>query len=225
MARPQTSEKNSATTVRGAATRARIVEAASRLVAENGVAGTRLDDILVASGASKSQIYHYFSGREALMGAVVELLSEGVLQFQRACLNKVTSFEDLRTWRDMIVAINRAKHCAGGCPIGSLASELADRSEAARDVLARSFGQWDAHLLSALGRMRGEGSLSPAADIPQLATGLLTALQGGLLIAQTMRTTRPLEVALDMALDHVSRQTNCGGPWERGQAEAPSPAR
>jgi TetR/AcrR family transcriptional regulator, transcriptional repressor for nem operon len=32
----------------------------------------------------------------------------------------------------------------------------------------------------------------------------VSALQGGLLLAQTTRSTRPLELALDMALDHVS---------------------
>ena len=201
-------------TTRGAATRARIVAAASRLVAEHGVAGTRLDDIMAESGTSKSQIYHYFSDREALMCAVVEAQSEGVLQFQESCLSKVRSFDDLRAWRDTIVTINHSKHSAGGCPIGSLASELADRSETAREALARSFVRWDSQLVGALERMRHEGSLSPAADIPQLATGILTALQGGLLMAQTMRTTRPLGIALDIALEHVNRQTPGGRAQE-----------
>jgi hypothetical protein len=35
---------------------------------------------------------------------------------------------------------------------------------------------------------------------------LLTALQGGLLLAQTMRSTRPLELALDTAIEHVTEQ-------------------
>jgi AcrR family transcriptional regulator len=206
MRKPQTLEKSSATTARGAATRARIVEAASRLVAEHGVAATRLDDIMMESGTSKSQIYHYFSDREALMSAVVAVQSEGVLQFQKSCLSKVRSLEDLRAWRDKIVEVNRLKHCVGGCPIGSLASELADRSETAREALARSFVQWESYLVGALETIRHEGRLSPTADVSRLATGIATALQGGLLMAQTMRTTHPLEVALDMALDHVSRQ-------------------
>ncbi|MBW4024709.1 MAG: TetR/AcrR family transcriptional regulator [Proteobacteria bacterium] len=214
MKKPQTLEKGPAATARGAKTRARIVEAASRLVAEHGVGGTRLDDIMAESGTSKSQIYHYFSDREALMCAVVEARAWGVLQFQESCLSKVRSFEDLRAWRDMIIEINRSKHCVGGCPIGSLASELADRSETARDALARSFVQWDSHLVGALERMRHEGSLSPAADIPELATGILTALQGGLLMAQTMRTTRPLAIALDMALEHVNQRRLCGPAQE-----------
>jgi TetR/AcrR family transcriptional regulator, transcriptional repressor for nem operon len=47
-------------TVRGAATRARIVEAAAALIYEHGVERTSLDDVMAASGASKSQLYHYF---------------------------------------------------------------------------------------------------------------------------------------------------------------------
>lgn len=221
MTRPQTHEKSSATTARGTATRARIIEAASRLVAENGVAGTRLDDIMTESDTSKSQIYHYFTDREALMCAVVEAQSQGVLKFQKSCLSQVGSLADLRAWRDKIVEINRLKRGVGGCPIGSLASELADRSEPARDALVRSFAQWESHLVSALERMQREGSLSSAADIPQLATGILTALQGGLLMAQTIRATRPLEIALDMALDHVSRQTT----RDVGPGNAPKPNR
>jgi TetR/AcrR family transcriptional regulator, transcriptional repressor for nem operon len=199
-----------APTARGAATRARIIEAASRLVAEHGVARTRLDDIMAESGTSKSQIYHYFSDREALMCAVVEAQSEEVLRFQESCLTKVGSIEDLRAWRDKILAINRSRRCKGGCPIGSLASELSDRSETARNALAQSFTLWESHLTGALERMRDQGALRPEADIPRLATGIITALQGGLLMAQTMRTARPLEIALDMALEHVSRQTVSG---------------
>ena len=224
MTKRQTLEKGAGTTARGAATRARIVEAASRLVAEHGVAGTRLDDVMTQSGTSKSQIYHYFSDREALMCAVVEAQSEGVLQFQKSCLGKVRSLEGLRAWRDTIVDINRSKDCVGGCPIGSLASELADRSETARDALARSFAQWESHVAGALETMRQEGELSQAADIPQLATGIVTALQGGLLMAQTMRTTRPLGIVLDMALEQVSRQT-LSGRLQEGEPGSKGPHR
>jgi TetR/AcrR family transcriptional regulator, transcriptional repressor for nem operon len=192
-------------TARGTATRARIIAAASQLVTEHGVTGTRLDDIMAASGTSKSQIYHYFADRDALMCAVVEAQSEDVLAFQESCLSQIRSLNDLRTWRDRIVEISGSKHCAGGCPIGSLASELADRSETARDALARSFAQWESQVAYALRAIQREGELSLAADIPELAIGIVAALQGGLLLAQTSRTTRPLEIALDMALEHLRR--------------------
>jgi TetR/AcrR family transcriptional regulator, transcriptional repressor for nem operon len=41
------------------------------------------------------------------------------------------------------------------------------------------------------------------ADADALATGLIAALQGGYLLAQSARDARPMELALGMALDHV----------------------
>jgi TetR/AcrR family transcriptional regulator, transcriptional repressor for nem operon len=41
------------------------------------------------------------------------------------------------------------------------------------------------------------------ADADALATGLIAALQGGYLLAQSARDARPVELVLGMALDHV----------------------
>ena len=48
-------------TARGAATRARIVEAAADLIYARGVEQTSLDEVMATSGVSKSQLYHYFA--------------------------------------------------------------------------------------------------------------------------------------------------------------------
>jgi AcrR family transcriptional regulator len=58
-------------TGRGRASRERIVERAADLFAERGVAGTSLDEVLAAAGAGKSQLYHYFHGRDELVEAAV----------------------------------------------------------------------------------------------------------------------------------------------------------
>ncbi|MBA2640826.1 MAG: hypothetical protein H0U77_12755 [Nocardioidaceae bacterium] len=42
---------------------------------------------------------------------------------------------------------------------------------------------------------------------PGPAAAIMAALQGGLLLAQTTRTTAPLEHSLDMALEHVEHRT------------------
>src|ERR687896_1092578 len=66
-------------TARGRATRERIVTAASELIRERGVAETSLDDVIARAGASKSQLYHYFEDRAALLRAVVDHNTEQVL--------------------------------------------------------------------------------------------------------------------------------------------------
>jgi hypothetical protein len=51
--------------------------------------------------------------------------------------------------------------------------------------------------------MRESGVLRAQADPVQLATGLMAALQGGYLLAQTARDATLMEIALNMAIDHV----------------------
>ena len=193
-------------TPRGAATRVRIVEAAADLVYMRGVAGTSLDDVMEASATSKSQLYHYFTDKDALIREVIALQTERVLAGQQPALRELDSLPGLRRWRDAMVGRNRATGGVGGCPVGSLASELADQSENARELLTRSFQTWESYLVDGLQAMRDRGELAPSADPHDLATAVMTALQGGLLLAQTTRTTRPLELALDMALEHVAHQ-------------------
>ena len=128
-------------TARGAATRARIVEAAADLVYRRGASATSLEDIMEASATSKSQLYHYFADKDALMREVIELQTRRVMGVQAAHLDTVDSLAGLRRWRDAVVTINKAARGVGGCPLGSLASELSDRSESARALLAHGFEQ------------------------------------------------------------------------------------
>ena len=114
-------------TPRGAATRSRIVEAAANLIYAHGVERTSLDDVMAASGVSKSQLYHYFADKDALVLDVIAKQTERVLEAQRLHLGALDSLPALRAWRNAIVRLNKAAQ-GRGCPLGSLASELANDS-------------------------------------------------------------------------------------------------
>lgn len=192
-------------TARGSATRSRIIEAAADLVYRHGVAGTSLDDVMEATGTSKSQLYHYFTDKDELVREVIRLQTTRVLAAQAPYIYQLDSIASLRRWAQAVVDATRASSGIGGCPVGSLASELADQSESARQVLAESFQSWESHLTAGLEAMQDRGELSRHKDARDLATSIMAALQGGLLLAQTARTTRPLELSLAMAIDHVAR--------------------
>jgi AcrR family transcriptional regulator len=191
-------------TARGAATRSRIVNAAADLFYEHGADRTSLDQVMAASGVSKSQLYHYFADKDALVLEVIARQTDRVLDAQQPHLAAMDSLPALTAWRDAIVRLNRATG-GKGCPLGSLASELANESEPARKRLAGSFAMWRDHIEQGLARMRERGELAASADPQELALALLSAVQGGLLLAKTTHSNRPLEIALDMALDHVTR--------------------
>lgn len=192
-------------TARGKATRARIVEAATELVRAHGVANTSLDAVLAASDTSKSQLYHYFADKDDLVLAVIQRQTECVLATHESHLRKLHSLAGLRRWRDAVVELSRQTDCAGGCPLGSLVSELAE-SPRPRELLAESFARWEALLVAGFRAIQVRSGTRRDRDLAELATVVLAALQGGLLLAQTTRSTRALELALDMAIDHVEAQ-------------------
>lgn len=191
-------------TRRGAATKARIVAAAASLLHTQGVGGTNLDDVMAATGTSKSQLYHYFANKDALIREVVRTQLGHVIAAQQPDLGEICSWEGLQQWCDRVVAMTRATQGVGGCPLGSLVGELAEGSDSARQELALSFAEWQSYLSTGLTTIRDNGEISPNADPAELALTMLSALQGGLLMAQTMRSARPVELALNMALGHVA---------------------
>jgi AcrR family transcriptional regulator len=191
-------------TRRGSATRDRIVRAAATSMYTKGVNGTTLDDVRTASGTSKSQLYRHFVDKESLVQEVISLRAHEVLARQRQRLERLDSIRGLELWRDDLVRRNALRSGAYGCELGSLAGELADQDEAARASLNDHFTTWQGLLSAGLTRMIQTGVLRRDADPEVLATGLMAALQGGYLLAQTARDVTPMKVALDMALAHVA---------------------
>ncbi|HEY5989043.1 MAG TPA: TetR/AcrR family transcriptional regulator [Streptosporangiaceae bacterium] len=57
---------------RGLATRAHLIEVATRLFATHGYDGTSIEAVLAEAGASRGRLYHHFPGKDALFWAVLE---------------------------------------------------------------------------------------------------------------------------------------------------------
>lgn len=199
----QNSEPRSLT-ARGAATRSRIVDAAADLIYVHGAERTTLEEVMAASGVSKSQLYHYFADKDALVLDVIARQTERVLDAQQSYLDALDSLTALKAWRKAIVRFNKTMQ-GKGCPVGSLASELANDVEPARMRLADSFAMWRERIERGLARMRERGELAASVDPHELAVAVLSAVQGGLVLAKTTHSSQPLEIALDMAIDHVTR--------------------
>ena len=190
-------------TVQGAKTKARIVSAAADLMYVQGVGATTLDDVITASATSKSQLYHHFDGKGALVRDVVELVGRRMMEREEGALGHVSTIGGLHRWRDALIQNNALQHGAYGCALGSLANEVADHEAVARRMLNELFAAWQQLLAEALRRMQRNGSIVAGVDADQLATGLMAALQGGYLLAQAARDIGPMSAALDMALAHI----------------------
>ncbi len=190
-------------TRRGQASRERIIVAAADLMFARGVRGTGLDDVLATAGVSKGQLYHYFADKDALVRAVIARQAMRVFDAQRPLLDALDSWAAIAGWFDGLVRLREERGCAGGCALGSLASELADQDEAARADLVAAFDRWEGYLARGLDQMRARGELRAGTDPAVLAATAMASIQGGLLLAQTRRDVRALRLALDGALAYL----------------------
>ena len=184
-------------TPKGARTRARIVEEAAALIHERGVAGTTLDDVKAAAQVSGSQMYHYFPDKNDLVQAVIDYQADTIVNRNRHALSGANGVED---WRKMVITAAKRTKAKGGCQLGSLVGQLAESDPEARALIAAGFDQWAAAIGEGLRSLHAEGKLRSDIDPDDLATTLLAALEGGLLLGQVLRSSRPIETAIDTLL-------------------------
>jgi TetR/AcrR family transcriptional repressor of nem operon len=187
-------------TEKGRRTRERIVRVAAELVAERGTAAVSLDDVGSRAQASRSQLYHYFDDRADLIRAVVDATCDAVLDAQNQLLADLDSWAGIECWMDALVALQLERQARGGCPLGSLAAQLAERDPQARAALAQGLDGWEARVCTGLAGLRARGELSDNADPAELAKATMALIQGGLLLTQVRRDPGQLRAALDAAL-------------------------
>ncbi|WP_329047730.1 TetR family transcriptional regulator C-terminal domain-containing protein [Amycolatopsis sp. NBC_01488] len=189
-------------TGKGQATRARILEHAAELIYAKGVHATNNEQLRRAAGVSGSQLNHYFPTKESLVLAVIEWQAERVLTFHRSArFAHFESLDALREWAGHYIAYEHSYQ--EGCTLGSLAGEIIKTDLDVRTELANAFEQWKDIFRDGLERMQRLGRISAEADPTRLAHLLLSAFQGGMLLAQVARDIAPLKDALQAAIEYV----------------------
>lgn len=76
-------------------TRSRIVAAAWKLFYEQGYEDTTVDEIVERSGTSKGSFYHYFAGKDALLGTLSTLFDEKYTELTPNLTDGMSSFDKL----------------------------------------------------------------------------------------------------------------------------------
>ena len=187
-------------TERGRRTRQRIIEATGEQILATGIGGTTLDDVRAATLTSKSQLFHYFPGGKAeLVREVADWEARQLLEAQEPEIHDLGSWQSWERWRSALVDyyIGRGRWA---CPIGSLVTQAAMTDPVLGSTITESMRDWRRSLADGVRRMQQSGSVERSADADQIATVILAAIQGGLILSQPERSAWPLETALDNAL-------------------------
>jgi TetR/AcrR family transcriptional repressor of nem operon len=167
-------------TTQSAEKRGRLIQAAMRLAYRHGFGQTSLADIAEEAEVPLGNVYYYFKTKEEFGKAIIgeRLLQAKALQQK---LDKMLSPEQRLCAFVQMTVDNREMLARGGCPIGTLCTELHKEGGA----LAKHSAALFTDLLTWLKAQFSE--LHEKADAQGLAVHLLSALQGIAVLAHTLR--------------------------------------
>jgi AcrR family transcriptional regulator len=173
-------------------TRQRIVEAGAGLLRHKGYAATGVKEIVAAAQAPFGSLYHHFPGGK-------EQLGEEVIRFGGAEYGKLGPLifdaapdvvTGVRMFFDGAADNLQATEWLAGCPIATVALEVANTSEPLRIATADVFTSWIDGLAP-----RFEDAGLPADRAREVAVAFIAALEGAFVLSQSWRDTSPLRIA------------------------------
>ncbi|MGW1963577.1 TetR/AcrR family transcriptional regulator [Streptomyces sp. NPDC001935] len=195
----------------GRGPRERMVFSAAQLIRRDGVTATGMRDVAAHAGAPRGSLQHYFPGGKE------QLVNEAVGWAGRYAGKRIDRFLNglgdrpapsglfaamVRQWTEEYGTVG----FSAGCPVAAATVDCASAGMSTREAVADAFAAWWRPLTGALTDMG-----VPAARADALATLMISALEGAILLARAEQNVRPLatvaaELAplLDSAVAHPS---------------------
>lgn len=164
--------------------RERIVAAAQATIHERGYHGASVDEILSRAGATKGGMYHHFQDKDALGAAVV---NERLRSFIEARWGGTEWHADPLTHLREALTGMQEEHLLRGCPVNSLAQEVAFHQEQLRGELADLFERWMALIAAGLRAGVEGGTVRSGVDPDRTAAYYLSVWEGVVALAKTNR--------------------------------------
>jgi len=193
--------------LKGAATRDQILDAAARLIHVKGYHATSLDDVLRESGVGKGNFYYYFRSKEDLGYAILDRAARALVERSLGPAfadQEASPLGQIRAFLNRVLESQRQRKCVGGCVMGNLASELSDVHEGFRLRLAGIFDIWRSHLAEALARAQACGQVRPATDVSRLAQFLVAGLEGAMLLSKVSKDITVMERCVEELVQHLT---------------------
>jgi len=185
----------------GSLTRARILNAAEKLVEENGFAATSVDQIVEASRSSKGAFFHHFASKRELAHTLVSRYVDADLTMLDKGLAAAAGVEDpvgkvlaflhyYEDWAESLVAADSS------CLYIALLAEreLLDATTSAE--MERAIKGWREGFAALLGPALGSTALSVPLDVDELADHLFATFEGAFLMCRCLDSSEPMRTQL-----------------------------
>lgn len=176
------------------AAREQILETTCELLEVQGYHATGLNQIIKESGSPKGSLYYYFPGGKD------ELTAEAIHRTGQIVLNRIRA--ELAAIDEVAAAIHRfvmnlshyvpASGYRAGGPIMTVALETAADNDRLRQVCDAVYASWQAAFAE---KLLENGFSQERSE--RLASVIIAAIEGGILLSRTSRSPKPLENIAD----------------------------
>ncbi|CAL9525547.1 putative HTH-type transcriptional regulator YxaF [Streptomyces sp. enrichment culture] len=182
-------------------TRERIVRAASLLMQRQGYEGTGIKQVAQEAKATLGSVYHFFPGGKQAVGvAAVRHADQEFAELLSASLSQEADpAKAVAACARALAGHLRDSGWVDGCPISATALETTGRVPDIEQAVTQAFQHWRDMVADTL---RGAGF--PEGDAHDLATTVISTLEGAELTAQVFKSETPLTVAGE----HLARLIN-----------------
>jgi TetR/AcrR family transcriptional repressor of lmrAB and yxaGH operons len=191
-------------------TRARMIHAAAELFRQRGYHATTFSDVVRDSGAPRGSTYFHFPGGKAELAreAIARAGDELEQMTGQAARHADDPASLVRALAQIFAQRLERSGYQSGCPIATMALELAPRDEEFSADFDSVFARWRAALVARFEPLGiAPGRAAALADL------VISALEGALLLSRAARSTEPFKApieALISAIDHDAASQPAG---------------
>ena len=205
----------------GEQTRQEIIRRAAPLFNQKGYEGTALSDLMQATGLEKGGIYRHFDSKQELAGEAFEHAWKLAMDARFEGVEKIPNAVDrlrqgLRNFQE-----RRSGLVPGGCPLLNTAIESDDGNPELRRKARQALRSWLDRLKSIVEEGQRKGEIRSGIDAAELATLIVTTLEGSLMVSRLLRKGEPLSLAcrhLEEYLEMTVRARKSKSRAERSRA-------
>jgi TetR/AcrR family transcriptional repressor of nem operon len=202
---------------KGEQTRKEIIHKAAPIFNQRGFEGAALSDLMRATGLEKGGIYRHFDSKQQLAGEAFDYA------WQLALDRRFGGTQDISNTVDRLKQImwnfrdRRAGLVDGGCPLLNMATDADDGKPALRTKALRAFNSWLGRLRSIVVEGQARSEICSGIDPSELATLMVTSLEGGLMLERLQRSPAPLKIACRHLEEYL--ETRVRAKQSKAQAE------
>lgn len=181
-------------------TRQSLLAATRALLWERGYESTSPKAIMEASGTGQGSFYHHFPSKRDLAAAALEEVADELIGSLDSVFDQdIPALKRVRDW------LSAPRNALAGCRLGRMALERSVlEDDALRRPLVRYFKAAEKHLRTAISQAQQQGQLRKELDSDDLASMLLTVIQGGYVLSRARRDADKLNEAIRAALAVLS---------------------